>query len=210
MLEPHEIHHEHFTRLHRNLGAMEPNLKLVLEEIQKSKEDLNRRFDKHNEEWNRHFTDLDRARADRAAVVDQRFEALETAYSDIASNIGKCVADLEAVCINAERDDRVTALEVAAMDLGSWSLEVDAIIDDLKTEVQKLSQAHDRKVLDSQPPWLNVGTSPTSTPARAMAGATVTTPSGHSAAMSRRDVGFGFASTRTNVPVTGVSPQTLL
>jgi hypothetical protein len=83
--------------------------------------------------------DLDRARADRATVIDQRFKALETAYSNIASDISKRVADLEAVHVNAEHDDRITALEVAATDLGSWRPEVESIIDDLKIEVQKLS-----------------------------------------------------------------------
>ena len=137
---------------------MDPNLKLILEEIQKSKEDFNRRFDKHNEQWTRHFSDLDSARSTRTATVDKRFDALETACTDLATNIDKRVADLE-------RADRVTALEVAATDLGTWRLEVEALVDDLKNEVKKLSQAHDRKVFDTQPQWLNVGASPSATSA---------------------------------------------
>jgi len=48
-LEPHQIHHTHFTRFRRTLGAMDPQLKVILDEIQKSKEDFNRRFDAHDE-----------------------------------------------------------------------------------------------------------------------------------------------------------------
>jgi hypothetical protein len=111
---------------------MDPNLKLILEEIQKSKEDFNRRFDEHNEQWTRRFSDLDSARSTRAAAVDKHFNALETACTDLATNIDKRVADLE-------RADRVTALEVAATNLGTWRPEVEALVDDLKNEVKKLS-----------------------------------------------------------------------
>ena len=34
--------------LQRSLGAMDPNLKLILEELQKSKEEIVRRFDDHD------------------------------------------------------------------------------------------------------------------------------------------------------------------
>ena len=167
---------------------MDPNLKLILEEIQKSKEDFNRRFDEHNEQWTRHFSDLDSARSTRAAEVDKRFNALETACTDLATNINKRVADLE-------RADRVTALEVAASDLGTWHPEVEALVDDLKNEVKKLSQAYDCKVFDTQPQWLNIGASPSATSARATAGVTVDSPSGHGATSSHRDVGFGSVMT---------------
>lgn len=32
-LEPHKINHSHFTRLHKHLGAMDPNFKFLLGEI---------------------------------------------------------------------------------------------------------------------------------------------------------------------------------
>jgi len=48
-------------------------LKIILDEIQKSKEDFNRRFDAHEEQWTRRFTDLDKSRADHSAAVDKRF-----------------------------------------------------------------------------------------------------------------------------------------
>ena len=66
---------------------MDSNLKLILEEIQKSKEDLNRRFNEHNEQWTRRFSDLDSARSSRAATVDKRFNSLEIACTDLTTNI---------------------------------------------------------------------------------------------------------------------------
>jgi hypothetical protein len=90
---------------------MDPNLKLVLEEIQKSKEEFGRRFDDHNEQWERRFADLDLARAARDAAVDKRLDAIELAGADTAYTIGRRVADLEAFRLNPlhdERDDRVT------------------------------------------------------------------------------------------------------
>ena len=40
-MEPHSIHLEHFTRFHRELGAMEPNFKLVLDELKSLCLDMN-------------------------------------------------------------------------------------------------------------------------------------------------------------------------
>jgi hypothetical protein len=161
---------------------MDPNFKLILDEIQKSKEDFNRRFDEHNTEWTRRFTDFDSTHSVRDAAVDKRFDALESACTDLASDIGKHVDDLE-------RADRVSALEVAATDLGTWRPEVEALVDDLKLEVKKLMQANDRKVFDAQPPWLHVGASPSSTTARTTVGVRIESPSGHGYASYHRDVG---------------------
>jgi len=131
---------------------MDPQLKVILVEIQKSRDDYNRRFDNHDEQWKGRFTDLDRARADRAAAVDKRFDALEFTCSDLAFDIGKRVTDLEALrggTLLVDSSDHVTALEVATTDLGTWRPEIEALVDDLKLEVKKLSQAPDRKVFDA-------------------------------------------------------------
>ncbi|CAD6217555.1 unnamed protein product [Miscanthus lutarioriparius] len=127
---------------------MEPNLKLVLEEIQKLKEEFGRRFDEHNEQWERRFADLKLSRAAHDAAVDKRLDSIELAGADTAYTIGRRVADLEAVRIDPlqdERDDRVTALEVAATDLGTWRPEMEALVDDLRIEMQKLYQGRDFK-----------------------------------------------------------------
>ncbi|CAD6210401.1 unnamed protein product [Miscanthus lutarioriparius] len=111
---------------------MDPQLKVILDEIQKSKEDFNRRFDAHDEQWKGRFVDLD-----RAVAVDKRFDALESTCSDLAFDIGKRAADLEALRggkLLTDSVDRVTALEVATTDLGTWRSEIEALADDLKIE----------------------------------------------------------------------------
>ncbi|CAD6222789.1 unnamed protein product [Miscanthus lutarioriparius] len=163
---------------------MDPNLKLVLEEIQKSKEEFGRRFDEHNEQWERRFADLELARTARDAAVDKRLDSIELVGADTAYTIGRRVADLEAV-----RDDRVTALEVAATDLGTWRPKMEALVDDLRLEMQKLTQGRDSKVFDVLPQWPTVLAS--SSPA----------PNGHGDASSHRDGGFGTGAVWTHVPV---------
>ncbi|CAD6258053.1 unnamed protein product [Miscanthus lutarioriparius] len=121
---------------------MDPQLKVILYEIQKSKEDFNRRFDAHDEQWKGRFADLDHARADRAAAADKRFDALESTCSDLAIDIGKQVADLEALrggTLLTDSSDRVTALEVATTDLSTWRPAIEALVDDLKLEVSVAS-----------------------------------------------------------------------
>ena len=111
---------------------MDPQLKVILDEIQKSRDNYNRRFDNHDEQWKGRFADLDRARADRVAAVDKRFDTLESTYSELASDIGKRVADLEALRggkLTSDSADRVTALEVATTDLGAWRPEIEALVD---------------------------------------------------------------------------------
>ena len=172
---------------------MEPNLKLVLEEIQKSKEEFGRRFDEHNEQWERRFANLDLARAARDTVVDKCLDAIELAGADTAYTISRCVVDLEAVRIDPlqdERDDRVTALEVAATDLGTWRPEMEALVDDLRIEMQKLSQGREPMVFDVLPQWPVFASSSSA-------------PSGHGDASSHRDGGFGTGAVWTHVPVMG-------
>jgi hypothetical protein len=48
---------------------MDPNLKLILEKIQKSKEEIVRRFDDHDAKWERRFADLESAHADLLPLV---------------------------------------------------------------------------------------------------------------------------------------------
>lgn len=173
---------------------MDPNLKLVLEEIQKTKDEFGRRFDEHNEQWERRFADLDLTRAARDAAVDKRLDTIELASADTAYTIGRRVAYLEAYRVDPhhdERDDRITALEVAATDLGTWRPEVEALVDDLRIEVKKLSQARDPKVLDVSPQWPNIVASSSSA------------PSGHGDASSYQDGGLGTGMVWTHVPVVG-------
>ena len=44
-LEPHQIDHEHFTRFRKQLGAMDPNTKLILDELKSVQSNLTSRID---------------------------------------------------------------------------------------------------------------------------------------------------------------------
>lgn len=48
---------------------MDPNLKIVPEEIQKSKEEIIHQFDNHDAKWERWFADLESAHADLLLLV---------------------------------------------------------------------------------------------------------------------------------------------
>jgi hypothetical protein len=58
-----------------------------------------------------------------------------------------------------DNDAHVTALEVAATNLGTWCPKVEALVDDLRMEVQRLAQGRDPKVFDALPHWLSVAAS---------------------------------------------------
>ena len=83
---------------------MDPNLKQVLDT-------LIRRFDEQDEKWERRFSGQDRDRAARDAALDTRLTSLESACSGLES--------LRLAHATDDHDSRVTALEVAASDLGS-------------------------------------------------------------------------------------------
>jgi hypothetical protein len=122
---------------------MDPNLKLILDEVQQSKLEFARRFDSHEERWERRFADLERDRTSRVAAVDARFDKLESAYARrldlLESDVAKRLADLELVRAAASVPDecaaRVVALEAAAKDISSWRPEVEGIVDDLRLKV---------------------------------------------------------------------------
>ena len=91
---------------------MDPNLCMILDEIQQSKEEFGCRFDDHDAKWERRFADFDRDRLARETAVDTRLASLESPCGELQS--------LRLEHLHAERDNRVAALEAAATDLGSW------------------------------------------------------------------------------------------
>ena len=103
---------------------MDPNLKMVLDE-------LNRRFDEQDAKWERRFSDMDRDCAARDSMVDGRLITFEVACSNLDS--------IRLAHTNDDHDNRVTALEVVATDLGTWWPAVEALVDDLRLEVKCIS-----------------------------------------------------------------------
>lgn len=73
--------HGQFTRLQRSHGAMDLSSKLILQEIQKSKEEFWCRFDDHDLKWECQFTDLNRDHIAQDATIDTRLNSLEFAWS---------------------------------------------------------------------------------------------------------------------------------
>jgi hypothetical protein len=114
--------HRHYTRFQRSLGAMDPQLKMILDEIQRSKMEFGRRFDDHEARWERRFSDLDTDRRNWDAAVDARFDLLEFACGELQH-------------LRVEHDARVAALETAVTDLDKWLPEVEGIVDDLTLKV---------------------------------------------------------------------------
>jgi hypothetical protein len=72
---------------------MEPNFKLVLNELAK----LNQRFDEQDERWSRRFTDLEHAISKRSSSTSTRLDALEAKRSSSMDELSWHVADLEVV-----------------------------------------------------------------------------------------------------------------
>jgi hypothetical protein len=118
VLDP-DLPHEHFTCLQRARGAMDLNLKLVLDE-------LNHRFDAQDQKWESRFSNLEQAQFARAKEVDQRVAALESTATVLKSNhaeiakadVSTCLANLEVV-YGGQSDDihmRLTTLESIRVD----------------------------------------------------------------------------------------------
>ena len=64
---------------------MEPNFKLLLDEMV----GLNRRFDAHDDRWNRWFLDLERGLNDRASAVDSRITVLEESLTANSNDLAR-------------------------------------------------------------------------------------------------------------------------
>ncbi|XP_066314661.1 uncharacterized protein [Miscanthus floridulus] len=143
---------------------MDPTTKLIIDEFA-------RRFDTHEERWERRFADFERTSADRATAVDRRLAALEStttssssndvsqrltelelAHAEQESTVAKRLADLESIRVEPvakDHDARVIALEAIARDVSTWRLELEGVVDDLRLRVQKVPKIYDRTVFDA-------------------------------------------------------------
>jgi hypothetical protein len=135
---------------------MDPNIKLVLEAIQRLKDEISRHFDDHEAQWERWFTDLEFGHAVNDESVDKRPTSLESTRvvpdpvfeRRLHELEGLCVdpnhgssswdpevehrlTALEAIRVEPNHDARVSALEQAVSDLGHWRLESEGLVDDL-------------------------------------------------------------------------------
>jgi len=89
--------HEHFTRFQRRHGAMDPAIKIILDEMQQRfSDELRKGFSEHDEKWDRWFLDLEHsqgARLDRledaAQVFDEWRPRIEATVDDVKLELGK-------------------------------------------------------------------------------------------------------------------------
>jgi hypothetical protein len=177
---------------------MEPNLKMILAEMQRSKEEFSRRFDDHDAKWERRFADLNYDCANQDTAVDTHFEYLESACG--------VLQNFNFEHVHAEQDSRVTALEAAATDLGTWHSELEGIVNDLSLKVQKIAKHYDSMLFDNSLHQPGIYSTPTLASAQPLDGTAVNSPSGHGVAQTTRDLGSGVMTTWTHVPAKGMSP----
>jgi hypothetical protein len=62
---------------------MNPQLKLILDEIVKTKDELGHYFEDQDVKWARRFSDLDRDLAARDAAVEKHLGSLESSFFDL-------------------------------------------------------------------------------------------------------------------------------
>jgi hypothetical protein len=70
---------------------MEPNFKLILNELAQ----LNHRFNEQDDRWSRRFADLERGLTERTTVVDARLDTLEASHSTNTDALTWCLSVLE-------------------------------------------------------------------------------------------------------------------
>jgi hypothetical protein len=189
---------------------MDPNFKLILEEILCSKEEMRTCFDEQDAKWERRFSDLDSARKARDSVLDQRLGALESGVTVVDPAFEQRLADLESLRlaqIRFERDERMSKLEAAVPEFTSWRQDK-GVIDNLRLKVKKLDSHWDRAVFDTMPQHQpGILSSPSSASARAPAGHNADGPMGHGSPLITRDSSQGSAATLVHVPAIGKPPD---
>jgi len=110
-------------------GAMDPNLKLILDA---------HRFDDHDAKWEHRFADIESTCLVRGSVAhsSHRRTWVFPHRFRLTTTIKKRLTDLESLRVEhiyAERDDRVTVLEATVTDLGPCRPDTEAIVNDLNS-----------------------------------------------------------------------------
>jgi hypothetical protein len=171
--------HDYHTRCQKRFGVMEPNLKMLLEdlmkqvrdEIKQSHEEIMARFDSHT------------------STVDRRI-------SDFTVEERKC-------------EEHISALEASATTFSTtfneWKPQVEGSIHSIKLELSKLNTyfLHDAKDSSSTKPGV---LHTESAQERHPAGSTADSPSGHRVEHSHQDYGYGGVYTLTHDLIKGTVP----
>ena len=181
---PPPLAHSHFTRRQRRLGVMNPETRLILDELTK-------RFNEQDAKWDSRFADQDARLARQIADLEKsqasRMESLERATASIEEwrpSIDGAVDDIR--------------LQVSKT----------------KLEVSKISRHWERAVLEQPATSPGVfAAAPDAVPSaveRPHHGAPATSPNGHRVDNHHRESGFGVVSTLVHSPVKGMPVFPLL
>lgn len=150
-------HHDHYTRFQRRQGAMNPEHKILLDELsERISDDLSRRFEEQDLKWDRRLSDQD-------TTWESKLDDYRTA-----------------------QDAHVSVLEKTAADFQDWRLEVDGVVDDLKLAVKKLTHHYERIAFDQSASAPDIISPAPSASVRPSSGFKADWPDGHHVNTSNR------------------------
>jgi hypothetical protein len=200
----------YFTRRAKHLGAMEPNLKLAIDEQSKLLREISERLAAQDARWR----SLDASVTRNTSSIQQLETTVSnsvaaTLRSEIDSHVATTVERLDAV--EAAAAFRVGALESATAAFDSWRPYMEASVDDLKYTMNLVRQdlakqrappppsptpsfLHATGVLGS---YQSPGARPPPTSGKADG------PVGHRVEHQRRESGFGRVYAQTHLPHNG-------
>jgi hypothetical protein len=171
---------DYYTRRQKRFGAMEPNLKVLLEDLMKQVRD----------------------------EIKQSHEEIMAFFDSHISTVNRRISDFTAE--EQKREERVSALESSTMTFkaafNEWKPQVEGSIHSVKLKLSKLNTyfLHDAKDVSSTKPGVLHSES---AQGRHPVGSAADGPSGHRVEHHHRDCGYGDVYTLTHDPVKdSVSP----
>jgi hypothetical protein len=181
LLERH-LNHHHFTRLQKLRGAMDPNTKLILDEMKKLGDRLSS-LELSVGDLHKSFN-----------TIEGKADAVQEWKSEIDASVVDLVGKVAAVEGLAGKVNAVVDLAGAA-----------TAVDDLKSQVSNLSNRVDRVVLNRGRPVLGILPNPEMAAATPSAGNPAIGRKGHCVDNHLRKNGYGSVLAYTHLPVKGTS-----
>jgi hypothetical protein len=204
---------------------MNPDLKLLLDEMNRlfaeQKTQIEKRFEESDRKLNDRFTDSHNKLELRFTAVDDTIskriaevnDAFAKRFADSDLNWERRITDLEMrqISLISDSEQRQEALIApvtkAAGELQSWHQESEGTVHDLKLKVDKLAKYWDRSLLDNATASTgvisHVPPSSEQTAARPSVGTTVAWPSGHHVETMPRVDGVGGKLPQLHGPANG-------
>lgn len=160
-LEASSVSHEHFTRLQRAKGAMDPIVTKAFDELIKRMDEQSSRSAERWERLEKRIEEVTQAMREYEQATDSRIASLEDFASSqytaavVADNWGshfdsrvsdleQRMADLELIRLSEirdERDDRMEDLEGVVGELQAWRQDTEGYIDDVRYDLRRLRRS---------------------------------------------------------------------